>query len=452
MPDDYNPTRENELDKLVDYGIEQALIGNILAEPKAFDLVAWMKGDFFGYTGHAEIWDAIKALKKQGRDFGPHYLSQFFSDNPGVAMVGGADQFLTWANEALAPLSTSKDYAQRILSLHYRRKAYEVGEHIIKYAKSADLDIPPERILDGLEAVLAEARTFKKDDNIAGATETAVAALNSAKNPTFGINPGITYLQKMTGGFKPSQLIVVGGRPGMGKSAFGLTVAVNAAERNKNVLFFSLEMSKDELMQRVLSRYSRQAVHSGDIRDHEALEQATEKAGKLPLFIDDTAGITALDIAARASNFQRKNGLDLIVVDYLGLVKPQDTRANKVHQVEEVTQAFKNLAKSLRVPVLLLCQLSRPEKGQEAKRPGLNDLRDSGAIEQDADVVMFVYREEYYEKKKDERYASPEAEAGRMADDDSAKGKAEIIVAKQRQGRLDTVFCRFSGEHQYFYE
>jgi len=451
MPDTFEVNKIG-LAQLVDDEGEKHLIGNVLAEPKAFDLCAWVKPEFFGLPIHGEIWGAIKTLRTQGRGFGPNLLNEFFADDPALKMAGGEEYLKRLAQDALAPLATTRDISAHLLSMFYRRMGYSVGERIMELARNADFDTPPERILDGLEMELAKARTFKAGDNIVSAGETAANALLLARNPTYGVKTGLPWLDKITGGFKPSQLIVVGGRPGMGKTACGLTIAVNAAQNGKKVLFHSLEMSKDELMQRVLSRLSRQAVHSGDINDHEAAEAAVEKASTLPLYIDDAAGITALDIAARASAFQRRNGLDMLIVDYLGLVKAQDTRANKVHQVEEVTQALKVLAKTLRVPVVLLCQLSRPEKGNEAKRPGLSDLRDSGAIEQDADMVMFIYREEYYAKTKDTRIVSENQQASNLADEHAAKGKAELIIAKHRQGSLDTVFLNFSGEAQYFYE
>lgn len=451
-PDDYSLKAENELGRLVDDTAEQHLLGNVLREPKCFDAIAWMKPDFFGRDTNGKIWEAIKHLRTEGRPFGYEYLTEFFKDDPWVKTNGG-DQYLK--NLVMDSFATSsvKDLASHILSLHYRRMLLTLGNEAREIALEPEFYNPPEKVLADFELILAEARGLKTHDNAVDASVTSTSALAAAKNPQQGIKFGLEWLDKITKGAKPSQLIVLGGRPGMGKTAAGLTFAVNAADKGKKVLFFSLEMSKDELMQRVFSRLSRQAVHSGEIHDHEALERAAEDAAKLPLFIDDAAGITALDIAARAATFQRKNGLDLVVIDYLGLIKATDTRAQKVHQVEEVTQAMKGLAKTLKVPVILLCQLSRPQKGDERKRPGLSDLRDSGAIEQDADVVMFVYREEYYaQKDAEQEHVNPNREAAALADAEAVKNNAEIIVAKQRQGILDTVFCKFSGERQYFHD
>jgi len=453
MPDDYNAQSEHELTKLIDQEAEQAFIGIILAEPKSYDSVAWMKPEYFGVGIHGKIFDAIKSLKIQGREAGPEYLNQFFAQDPELIQAGG-EAYLKSLVMDVFYAGAIKDLASRILSLHYRRMVYTVAGQMKDAAIKPEFDMPPEKVLGNVELILAEARNIKTSDNIVSAAEVSSNALQLARNPTYGIKSGFTYLHKITGGFKPSQLIVIGGRPGMGKTALGLTLSVNAAQDGKKVLFFSLEMSRDELMQRVLSRYSRQAIHSGNIDDNEAAESAVEKASKLPLYIDDTAGITALDVSARATSFERRNGLDAVVIDYLGLVKAQDPRANKVHQIEEVTQAFKALAKTLKVPVILLCQLSRPEKGNEAKRPGLSDLRDSGAIEQDADMVMFVYREEYYANNKAEKseMVSPNRAAAMLADAAATQGKAELIVAKNRQNVLDTVFLKFSGEGQYFHE
>jgi replicative DNA helicase len=452
MPDTFDIQKDAALEKLVDDEAEMHLLGNVLREPKCFDACAWMKPDFFGRQTNGKIWDAIKSLRSEGRPFGPEYLTEFFKDEPWVKINGG-DQYLKMLVMNSFATSSVKDLASHLLSLHYRRMLLSLGNDAREIALDPEFYNPPEKVLADFELILAEARGLKTHDNAVDASMTASSALIAAKNPQQGIKFGLEWLDKITKGSKPAQLIVLGGRPGMGKTAAGLTFAVNAANAGKKVLFFSLEMSRDELMQRVFSRLSRQAVHSGEVRDHEALERAAEEAAKLPLFIDDAAGITALDIAARASTFQRKNGLDLVVIDYLGLIKATDTRAQKVHQVEEVTQALKGLAKSLKIPVLLLCQLSRPQKGDERKRPGLSDLRDSGAIEQDADVVMFVYREEYYaQKDAEQEHANPNRQAAALADAEAVKNNAEIIVAKQRQGILDTVFCKFSGERQYFHD
>lgn len=237
-------------------------------------------------------------------------------------------------------------------------------------------------------------------------------------------------------------------------TAMGLTIAVNAAKQGKRVLFFSLEMSHQQLWQRILSRLSHAPLHSGNLHDDEweSVDKAARDAYHMPLEIDDSPSLTALEICSRAAQYKRKNGLDLIIIDYLGFIKASDPKANKVYQIEEITGSLKALAKTQNVPVILLCQLSRGIEGKDDKRPGLADLRDSGCIEQDSDVVMFIYRDEYYKKNKDSRIKSASAQAYDMADENAMKGKAELIVAKNRQNVLGTIDLNFSGERQEFYE
>lgn len=462
MPDEMTVTEFSALnaalEALIDQDAEQALIGNVLADPKAFDLVAWMKPDFFGHSVLADIWAAIKTMRQQGRDFGPQYLTQFFENDPTIKEAGGETYLRNLAADAVAPLATTKDIAARILSLHYRRLALSCGEEIAQLARQADFETPPERILDHIENCLTQARNFKAGTSFISAASAADKAVEMALNPTAGINSGISGLHRMTRGFMPSELTVIAGRPGMGKTALGLTFAINAAIAGKRSLFFSLEMSETQLMLRVLSRFTGVAVHSGINPGRDALQEARDKAAALPFHIEPTAGATALDIAAKAAQFKRAHGLDIMFVDYLGLIKSEDPRMQKVHQIEQATQTMKNLSKTLNIPVVLLCQLSRQLEGREDKRPQLSDLRDSGAIEQDADAVIFVYREEYYAKKEtpDAGHISPNAEAAILADHyaeiDAVKGRAELIIAKQRQGDTGSVPCKFSGETQVFHE
>lgn len=452
-PDSFEPQRETALQRLVDLDAEEHLIGNVLAQSKCFDSVAWMKPEFFGLQVHGEIWAAMKTLRAQGREFGPAYLTEFFADDPAIKAAGGQEYLHRLAVEAFSP-SSVKDLAAHILSLHYRRVLLTLGGAAQGIAKSPDFYEPPEKVLGDFELVLAQARGLAVKDGFVTAASSAEGALKSALNPIYGIGSGFSYLHKITGGFKPSELITIAGRPGMGKTAMGLTLAVNAALGGRQVLFFSLEMDENQLMQRVLSRFSQQAVHSGEITDQEAAEKAVLKAQALPLTIEPSGGSTALEIAAKAAQYKRRYGLDIVFVDYLGLIKPQDTRMQKVHQIEEATQGMKNMAKALKVPVVLLCQLSRAVEGREDKRPGLSDLRDSGSIEQDSDVVMFIYREDYYAKKNElpGKFKTKNREAADMADEEAAKDRAELIVAKNRQNVLDTVYLKFSGREQVFYE
>lgn len=431
--------------------IEQSLIGCILANPELYEQISWFNPNWFYVPVHARIFEAIAQHKIEGRAISPQLLAQYFGHDEDVKMAGGERYLLDMA-DAYAWSRGAKDYATHIRALHLRRMLVEKCDELKDMAAHADPYTSPEQILEHAESLFAEAREVKVHETTVNAATSAALALKLAKNPVRGIRTGFSGLDRLTGGFKASELTVIAGRPGMGKTALGLTIAVNAALSGNKVLFYSLEMSHAQLMQRVLSRFSGQAVHSGDV--YKSTDAALERAINLPLDIDDASGLTSLDICARAAQHKRRKGLDMVIVDYLGLVTPTDRRANKVHQIEEITQAMKRLSKDLAVPVVLLSQLSRALEGRDEKRPTLGDLRDSGSIEQDADTVMFVYREEYYESrpKKQSGFKGKNNEAAQEADLEAIKGQAEIIVAKNRQGKLGTVELKFSGEEQVFYE
>ena len=431
--------------------VEQGFLGCLLANPNLYESVSWFKPDWLYVPVHARIFEAIREHKISGRGVSAQLLAQYFAHDSELDMAGG-ETYLREMAEAYAWSQAAKDYASHLRALHIRRMLVEKCDDIKAMAANADPYTSPESVLEHAEKLLADARDVKTADSAISAADSAKKAIELARNPKKGINSGMPSLDKITGGFQGACLYVLAGRPGMGKTAMGLTLAVNAAIAGNRVLFFSLEMSHAQLMQRVLSRFSGSAVHSGDVPYN--TDAAVEKACGLMLDIDDASGLTALDICARATQHKRRNGLDMVVVDYLGLVQPSDKRANKVHQLEEVTQAMKRLSKDLGIPVILLSQLSRALEGRDEKRPGLGDLRDSGAIEQDADCVMFVYRDAYYEAKpkKQSKIVSKNAEAAQQADIVASKDAAEIIIAKNRQGRLGTVELKFNGEHQVFHE
>lgn len=439
----------------IDQEIEHLFLGCLLAEPSCFNGVAWFNSSFFGVELHGKIFDVIKHFHKIGREYCPESIAQFFSADPALPEIGGATFLKDLANGVISPPAQAvRGYANHLLSLHYRRMVLFVATGMKTLALDCSIDTPPERLLDNIEGIIAEARNIRTADNFVSAADGIIGALEMSKNPQFGIHSGFHALHKITGGFKPSELITIGGRPGMGKTAIGLTFAVNAAVAGKRVLFFSLEMPCHGLWQRIISRFSKVPVHSGGVYPDEwpDIEKSVSGLHSMPLTIDDSSGLTALDICARAAQFKRKNGLDMVVVDYLGFVKAADPRANKVHQIEEITQSLKGLAKALKVPVLLLCQLNRAVDGKDDKRPGLSDLRDSGAIEQDSDVVMFIYRDDYYPKRDNGKLKTEEAERYSLADAEAKKGTAELIVAKNRQNVLATIDLKFNGQRQEFFE
>lgn len=435
-----------QLSGMISQEIEQSFLGCLLHEPACFNKVAWFNSAFFGVEAHGKIFDAIKEFQKKGRDFCPQSIGQFFEGDDTLP-----PNFIRDLSQNVISTQSVKSYANHLLALHYRRMGFSVSERLRELSLKPEIETLPENFLSEMEKILIEARNIKTADNFKGATESINEALIALKNPTFGIHSGFNALHKVTGGFKPAELITIGGRPAMGKTAMGLTLAVNAARQGKSVLFFSLEMSRQGLWQRILSRAVGSAVHSGEEIDWQRVEQGAAGLTSLPLTIDDSSGLTVTEISSRATQFKRRSGLDMVVVDYLGFVKASDPKANKVHQIEEITQGLKSLAKTLQIPIILLCQLSRAIEGRDDKRPSLSDLRDSGAIEQDSDMVMFIYRDEYY-PKREKKYKTKEAEAYDMADEQAKKGTAELIIAKNRQNVLATIDLKFSGQKQEFRE
>jgi replicative DNA helicase len=438
--------------------IEQALLGCLLVSDTAYDDVSWLRGEYFYSPVHGRIFDAIKKFREEGKSVTPSILKPYFSNDKDLSEVPNYLHDLC-ACVVNTFSSTVKGYADYVYGCHLRRGLSDLSLKLKELSENADVDLSPKDMLAHAEKFVYEAAELKDGDCIRTAGDKLADIIEHSKRPEMGIRSGFGRLDAMTRGFKAGELTVIAGRPGMGKTAMGLTVAVNASLSGKKVLFFSLEMAHSQLMQRVLSRFSEQGVHSGEVSDWQAVDSQVERITRLPLDIDDTAGLTVSDISSRTRRHKRRKGVDLIVIDYLGLMQATDRRANKVHQVEEITQGLKRLAKELNIPVILLCQLSRQIEQRDDKRPQLSDLRDSGAIEQDADVVLFVYREEYYlqnSKPDINPKHGRDRQASAMADHEAAmaeaKGKAELIVAKNRQGRGGFVELLFNAKGQVFHE
>jgi replicative DNA helicase len=307
--------------------------------------------------------------------------------------------------------------------------------------------------------MIDEAQESGADDTTLHISDCTRKTIEALKNPQAGIGTGIPKLDAVLRGLKPGELYIVAGRPGMGKTTMGLTLALNVAISRRKVLFNSLEMPQEQLTQRLLSRLSGECVHSGEPYNADKVDEAKRTLDPLPLYVDDKAGLTVTDIVTRARRHKRKRGLDVLLIDYLQIIASEDKRPNMVHQLAEITGALKRLAKDLKIPVVLLSQLSRAVEDRDNRRPVLRDLRDSGAIEQDADVVMLLYREEYYQseahaaaKPSTGFKGSKEKQAAQLADFEALKGKAEVIIAKYRQGRMCTVHLGFDGERQWFHD
>lgn len=437
--------------------IEQGLLGILLTSPEKLDEISWFDVTWFNKPVHGRIFTIIHDAWKTGRAASAAFVAQYFEKDPDLDAADGSQYIYDLADNVIS-VTQAVHYAEHIRALYTRRMLLKLSGRIKAAVTDPEPDMTTEKIFSGIEKFLLETKANKRADAAIPVASSVMDAIKDAKNPMAGVPTGIPALDRLTGGLKKGCLYVLAGRPGMGKTALGTTIAVNVAAREAT-LFFSLEMTHTELSKRILSRYSRQAVHSGNVHDWAAVDAAAAAVTGLALSIDDAAGLTATDILARARMHKKRYGLSLIVIDYLGLIMPENRKLDKVHQIGEISLAMKNMAKELDVPVLLLSQLSRALEQRDDKRPQLSDLRDSGNIEQDADAVIFVYREEYYlaraKAPKNEGFVSNkmrEIAAEKTADMEAVKGVAEVIVAKQRQGPVGTVMCKFDGVGQVFYE
>jgi replicative DNA helicase len=381
------------------------------------------------------------------------------------------------AAEAVSIIN-AEDFGRVVYELATKRSLIQIGEDLRNRAYDSPPEISPQNIIDGAERALYEiAETGRYDggfESFTDAVKTAIDMANAAymrDGGLSGLATGLRDLDARMGGLQRSDLIILAGRPGMGKTALATNIAFNVAEafepvqqadgsiEAKNggrVGFFSLEMSSEQLATRIISEQTEipsSKIRRGDINemDFEKLVACSQTMANIPLFIDQTGGISIAQLSARARRLKRQRGLDLIVVDYLQLMTSGSKRGseNRVQEITEITTGLKALAKELAVPIIALSQLSRQVENRDDKRPQLSDLRESGSIEQDADVVIFVYREEYYMKNKEPKFGSEEHMKW-QTDMNEVRGKAEVIIGKQRHGPTGTVQVAFQGEYTRF--
>ena len=459
-------------DEKVPYNLEaeQALLGAVLFDNEVFYRVAsFLKPEHFYDPVHQLIFDAQVRLVNSSRLASPTMVDAFLSTSEGFREIGGR-RYLEQLAANVPSTAGAGDYAKLIFDLAVARGLMEIGAGMIDRARVADLDDDPARQLQDAEQALyklAETgkygggfKTFRAA--ISEAIDVATAAIKR-DGGLAGIATGLKDLDMMMGGLHPSDLIIIAGRPSMGKTSLATNIAVNAArafkaERQPDgsskpvdgaiVGFFSLEMAAEQLATRILSEFSEvssEKIRRGQVEPEEfdAIYHASRELESLPLYIDETGGISIAQLAARARRLKRQHGLGLLVVDYLQLVTGSGRRnENRVQEITEISQGLKALAKELAVPVIALSQLSRQVESRDDKRPQLADLRESGSIEQDADVVLFVYREEYYLKRTEPREGTPEHLEWQERCN-AVHGVAEVIIGKQRHGPIGKVELQF---------
>ncbi len=458
---------------------EQALLGALMFDNETYYRISdVLKAEYFFDPLHERIFHAVTELIRRGQLANPITLKTYFENDPAMEQAGGTAYLAKLASFA-PTIINAPEYARTIFELHQRRGLVHIGEDMVNTATSPLVEDAPSHQINEAEQKLYELAESGRYDggffSFSEAAEIAVEMANKAyqrDGGLSGVGTGFIDLDRLLGGLHSSDLIILAGRPSMGKTSLATNIAFNAAKRYRGgkkadgspetvegaiVGFFSLEMSADQLALRILSEQSRISSHKlrkGDISEDEFRRFATANAEliNLPLHIDDTGGLSIAALAARARRLQRQKGLDLIVVDYLQLVTTSSSRRNdgRVQEVSEITQGLKALAKDLGVPVVALSQLSRKVEDRDDKRPQLSDLRESGAIEQDADVVMFIYREEYYLERLKPNESDIDKFTKWDAEMERVHGQAEVIIGKQRHGPTDTVKLQYDGNFTRF--
>ncbi len=450
---------------------EQEVLGAILIDNElGVEFRQFLSAEDFFHPAHAGIFAAAVTLIDRGQLADPVTLRDYLAKDEALVQVGGAGPYLVGLTQALSSRQTAPAYAKVVRDLALRRHLIKVGEEMVHAAQDADVEEEAGSLIEQAESQLftladtgrAERghRTFRESlDMSLAMAEQAMQAGGISGVPT-----GLRDLDAKMGGLQRSDLLILAGRPSMGKTALATTVAFNAAlahyrSGGKNgapVLFFSLEMSAEQLATRILAEQTGIAsdkLRRGVITDAEFREKLAPQAqliADVPFFIDDTGAIGIGALRTRARRMKRLNDIGLIVVDYLQLVRGSARHSeNRVQEISEITQALKALAKDLNVPVMALSQLSRQVENRDDKRPQLSDLRESGAIEQDADVVMFVFREEYYEQRREPRAGTPE-HAEWQAQMEEIHNIAEVIIGKQRHGPIGNVKLFFQPDSTRF--
>ena len=452
---------------------EQALIGAILVNNEAFYRVSdFLEPQHFYEPLHQQIYELASNLIRAGKVATPVTLKTFL---PADIDVGGLNinQYLARLAAEATTVINAADYGRTICDLSVRRNLIRIGEDMVNVAFDAPVDFAPREQIEDAERRLyeiAETNRFGSGfQRFAQALTTAVdmaARAYQREGKLSGLASGMKDLDAKMGGLQQSDLIIVAGRPGMGKTALATNIAYNVARAWRGetrvdghmetmdggiVGFFSLEMSAEQLATRIISE--RTGIPSSVIRrggitepDFEKIKDVSIELQNLPFYVDETGGLTVAQLAARARRLKRQRGLDLLVIDYIQLLQGSSRRSqeNRVQEVTEITTNLKALAKELNVPIMALSQLSRQVESRDDKRPQLSDLRESGSIEQDADVVLFVFREDYYLSNKEPRPGSDE-HVKWQTEMAAVHGKAELIIGKQRHGPTGTVQLSFEA-------
>ncbi|MFV0321897.1 MAG: replicative DNA helicase [Alphaproteobacteria bacterium] len=454
---------------------EKALLGAIILDSNALMRVSeFLMAEHFVINAHRKIFKTMLDMENRQHIINEVTLAGYFKSDPDLLELGGIEYLRELGGSAVSTYS-AESYARIIYDSHLRRQLIEIGHEISDRATSVDAEGKAEEEISLAEERLynlAETGNFRTgftgfDASLEKALEIAYKA-HQRGDSLAGITTGINAIDKLFGGMQRSDLIIVAGRPAMGKTALAANIAWAAAtkayaemqakgqiDNGAVVGFFSLEMSYDQLALRILSQetgISGQAIRRGDITDqqYDSLHNVASKLREIPFFIDDTPGQTIATIRSRARRLKRTQNLGLLVIDYIQLISGNSRDVNRVQEVAEITRGLKNLAKELEIPVIALSQLSRQVENREDKRPQMSDLRESGSIEQDADIIMFVFRREYYiqnERPDDEDSDAMNRWEERM---ERNRNKGSVIVGKNRHGDTPDIQLHFDKSRTKF--
>ena len=459
---------------------EAALLGALMIDNRLIeDIQLKLRADHFYEPLHGRIYEQIRRLVDKNMLATPVTLRPVFEADEEMKQVGGP-AYLAKLTGSGAPIIGARDFAEQIYDLAQLRALVGVGRSMVEKALDTSEEVEPKKQIEEAEQALY--RVAEEGGAEGGVRTFASAAIDAIKmvekalqsgGGLSGLTTGINAINAKTGGFHNSDLLILAGRPGMGKSSLATNVAFNCARKyieelaegiapekmsGAPVALFSLEMSADQLATRILaeqSEVSSEALRMGKISKEEfrQLARASQQLQDLPLYIDDTPGLTIAALRTRARRLKRQRQIGMVVVDYLQLLQGSGKGGgdqNRVQEISEISRGLKTLAKELQVPVVALSQLSRQVESREDKRPQLSDLRESGSIEQDADVVMFIYREDYYLANKEPREGGDDAKSQDAYQEwqrqmQEVYGQAELIVAKQRHGATGKVRLRFDA-------
>src|SRR5215467_6834092 len=453
---------------------EQALLGALLVNNEALYRVSdFLEPLHFFEPIHQQIYEIARSLIRTGKLASPVTLKTFLPADLNIAGLTLPQYLARLAAEATTIINAA-DYGRTVYDLAIRRDLIAIGEDMVNVAYNAPVDFAPREQIEDAERRLYDLAEigrygggFQKFEQALTTAVDMAARAYQREGRLSGLATGLRDLDVKMGGLQSSDLIIIAGRPGMGKTALATNIAYNVARAWRGevrpdghidtlnggiVGFFSLEMSAEQLATRIIAEQT--GIPSNQIRrggisesDFEKIKDYSIELQHIPRYVDETGGLAVAQLAARARRLKRQRGLDLVIIDYLQLLQGSTRRSqeNRVQEITEITTKLKALAKELNVPILALSQLSRQVESRDDKRPQLSDLRESGSIEQDADVVLFVYREEYYHQMRKPLEANREKFAEWLAEADKVHGKAEVIIGKQRHGPTGTVELQFDA-------